>query len=63
MMRAFGNTLAATREERTRSGSRHTTTRPSFASSIGTHCVDSTYSRFRFFSRSPGFTRSGLNGS
>src|SRR2546427_4690065 len=38
-------------------------TRPSLASSIGTHWFDSTYSRFRFFSRSIGLMRSGLNGS
>src|SRR2546426_2014505 len=35
MMRAFGKTLDAMREERIRSGSMHTTTRPSLVSSIG----------------------------
>src|SRR5215467_4086173 len=51
------------RELFTRSGSRHRITRPSFASSIGTHWLESTYSSFRFFSRSSGLMRSGLNGS
>ena len=51
------------RELRIRSGSRHRTTRPSLASSIGSHWLRSTYSRFRFFSRSDGLMRSALNGS
>ena len=46
-----------------RSGSRHRTTSPSLVSSIASHWLASTYSRFRFFSSSVGLTRSGLYGS
>ena len=53
----------AIRELRIRSGSRHSTIRPSFVSSIGSQRFASTYSRFRFFSRSIGLMRSGLKAS
>src|SRR5713226_10439622 len=51
------------REERMRSGSRHRTTSPSLVSSIASHWLASTYSRFRFFSSSVGLMRSALNAS